>query len=54
MCKSLCEHRSKFIGPLLQLMADRVTSNCEAERTASVAVLSALIIKLLYLNKLYV
>lgn len=48
MCKSLCEHRPKFIGPLLELMAERVTSSCETERTASVAVLSALVLKLVY------
>lgn len=47
-CRSLCDYKPKFIGPLMYIMASRIDSSCVAERVAAVACLSALITRLLY------
>uniref|UniRef100_A0A915CVK4 Huntingtin n=1 Tax=Ditylenchus dipsaci TaxID=166011 RepID=A0A915CVK4_9BILA len=43
LCRSLCDHRPKFVGSLMCIMAARIDSICEAERVAAVAVLSSLV-----------
>ncbi|KAI1730707.1 maestro heat-like repeat-containing protein family member 2A [Ditylenchus destructor] len=42
-CRSLCDYKPKFVGPLMYIMASRIDSSCIAERVAAAACLSALI-----------